>query len=368
MVLGRRMSVAARLAKARSKEIDLRLQEDCKRATEVKVLLLGSDDAERSTIFKAIRMTHQKGLTSQYLEDYRPIVYRNLVDPALALVDYVTTVGVECENTSNQVPNSGLRLDPHSPSPSQFAATLSHPSTIPEAYIPGSILNKDVSLPAYIAHAIHKVWHDTAVRSLIDSPSSSFRLPERARYFFDNALRIGAPNYVPTETDVLRSRERTNGITEFIIPTSNIPIRVFTVGSHSPRQKWLQCFESVSRIVFCVSVGDYVDIVEDGQEVNRLQDSVVLFRSILSSRWFARSEVTLLLTDVDLLQRNLPKMPLDDAFPSYDGGDDIEKAKQFILGKFLDENRKAVNVHPCFVQRVDAESLRAALAGVINQV
>jgi guanine nucleotide-binding protein G(i) subunit alpha len=32
--------------------------------------------------------------------------------------------------------------------------------------------------------------------------------------FFTEVLRIGAPDYIPTETDVLRARAKTTGISE----------------------------------------------------------------------------------------------------------------------------------------------------------
>lgn len=45
--------------------------------------------------------------------------------------------------------------------------------------------------------------------------------------FFTEALRIGTPDYVPTETDVLRARQKSTGITETrfqLGPLSYVPI------------------------------------------------------------------------------------------------------------------------------------------------
>lgn len=53
-------------------------------------------------------------------------------------------------------------------------------------------------------------------RSLVSplSLSFSFGQADLALSFFDGVSRIGGLNYIPTETDVLRARAKSTGITE----------------------------------------------------------------------------------------------------------------------------------------------------------
>ncbi|KAF8440244.1 hypothetical protein L210DRAFT_3645420 [Boletus edulis BED1] len=53
-----------------------------------------------------------------------------------------------------------------------------------------------------IAEAIHKLWQDLIIPKLMDH-CSEFYLMDSAIYFFTDVLRTGAPNYLPTENDVL---------------------------------------------------------------------------------------------------------------------------------------------------------------------
>lgn len=60
---------------------------------------------------------------------------------------------------------------------------------------------------------IHQLWQDPAIPKVMDH-SSEFYLMDSASYLFSEAVRISEQGYVPTETDVLRARQKTVGITE----------------------------------------------------------------------------------------------------------------------------------------------------------
>lgn len=52
---------------------------------------------------------------------------------------------------------------------------------------------------------------------------------------------------------------------------------------------------------------------------NRMQESLVLFESVINSRWFLRTSVILFLNKIDLFKQKLPKVPLVQYFPEYTG-------------------------------------------------
>lgn len=66
---------------------------------------------------------------------------------------------------------------------------------------------------------------------------------------------------------------------------NQVSIHLFDVGGQrSERKKWIHCFEAVTSIIFCVAISEYDQVLlEDGTQ-NRLEESIVLFDSIVNSR------------------------------------------------------------------------------------
>jgi guanine nucleotide-binding protein G(i) subunit alpha len=86
--------------------------------------------------------------------------------------------------------------------------------------------------------------------------------PAPARSFFSHAPRIGAPEYVPNEDDVLRARAKSTGITETRFNMGQLSIHMFDVGGQrSERKKWIHCFESVTSIIFCTALSEYDQVL-----------------------------------------------------------------------------------------------------------
>jgi guanine nucleotide-binding protein G(i) subunit alpha len=109
--------------------------------------------------------------------------------------------------------------------------------------------------------------HPTA----LSSPSHR-RAP--AYSFFSHAPRIGAPEYVPNEDDVLRARAKSTGITETRFNMGQLSIHMFDVGGQrSERKKWIHCFESVTSIIFCTALSEYDQVLLE--EKSQVRDASV---------------------------------------------------------------------------------------------
>jgi len=93
--------------------------------------------------------------------------------------------------------------------------------------------------------------------------------------FFNDVDRLFAPNYIPNDQDVLRSRLRTTGITETIFDLGSLTYRMFDVGGQrSERKKWIHCFENVNCLLFLVAISGYDQcLVEDKDGVCLLNGS-----------------------------------------------------------------------------------------------
>jgi guanine nucleotide-binding protein G(i) subunit alpha len=86
-------------------------------------------------------------------------------------------------------------------------------------------------------------------------------------------------------------------------------------------------------------------------------ESLVLFDSVVNSRWFMRTSIILFLNKVDLFQAKLRRSPLNRYFPDYTGGPDTQKAAKYLLWRFSQVNRAHLNLYPQYVLATRSLSL-----------
>lgn len=75
-------------------------------------------------------------------------------------------------------------------------------------------------------------------------------------------------------------------------------------------------------------------------------ESLVLFDSVVNSRWFMRTSIILFLNKIDLFREKLGRSPLGNYFPDYSGGNDINRAAKYLLWRFNQVNRAHLNLYP----------------------
>ncbi|KAL7335151.1 Guanine nucleotide-binding protein alpha-2 subunit, variant 3 [Mucor circinelloides] len=218
-----------------------------------------------------------------------------------------------------------------------------------------------------IAFIIIQIWNDPVVTKMMDQESGKFYLMDSAPYFLDDVRRIAVDeNYIPTVQDVLFARSKTTGITETRFNAGNqLTIHMFDVGGQrSERKKWIHCFESVTSIIFCVALSEYDQVLLEEGRQNRMIESLVVFESVINSRWFVRTSIVLFLNKIDLFKAKLPRVPFNQFFPDYTGGDDPGKAAKYILWRFNQMNRAKLNIYPHLTQATDTSNIRLVFAAI----
>lgn len=86
-------------------------------------------------------------------------------------------------------------------------------------------------------------------------------------------------------------------------------------------------------------------------------ESLVLFDSVVNSRWFMRTSIILFLNKVDLFKAKLARSPLGNYFPDYSGGNDVNRAAKYLLWRFNQVNRAHLNLYPQYVLFAAASTL-----------
>ena len=117
-------------------------------------------------------------------------------------------------------------------------------------------------------------------------------------------------------------------------------------GQRSSRKRWIHCFDGVWAIIFVAALSDYHLELEECPGVNRLEESLNVFNTIIKCPELARASKLLFLNKTDLFTKSIEehKIALADHFPQYDGPkEDAEAAMDGILREFkkVYRNRKS---------------------------
>ncbi|ANZ76541.1 BA75_03732T0 [Komagataella pastoris] len=304
-----------------------------------KMLLLGSGESGKSTILKQIKIIHQNGFTNDELIKYKKVVFQNILDVCQELIKGIRQFELENELTN---------------------LTTDELSFINDYVL--SISDDHESFNQELAEKITKLFHEPATLKLLSELRHKFYLMDSAQYFIDNSPRIMAPDYFPSVSDILRMRQQTSGILEINFQLEDLNINLYDVGGQrSERKKWIHCFDNVNLIVFCVSLSEYDQTLSENDEQNRLTESLVLFDSVVNSRWFTRSSILLCLNKIDILIDKLPASPLENFFPDYTGGNDVGKAVKYILWRFKQLNRSNLPISASLTNATDTSNIEETL-------
>jgi guanine nucleotide-binding protein G(i) subunit alpha len=122
-----------------------------------------------------MKIIHKEGFTDAELAEYRPIVYKNVLDSAQAVIIYMRKIGWDFVGYSNRVCFLSLLFP-------TFLLMLI--STQPLAdkvldYRPDSETSYSF-FPPDIADAIHQLWKDPIITKIMDEKSSEFYLMDSA--------------------------------------------------------------------------------------------------------------------------------------------------------------------------------------------
>ncbi|KAI0949741.1 hypothetical protein AcW1_009263 [Taiwanofungus camphoratus] len=156
---------------------------------------------------------------------------------------------------------------------------------------------------------ILSLWADDSVQGLLKE--EEITLQDQPGFFLDQADRIASLSYTPTPEDILRARIRTVGVEEHrLIMETQIERKqewiFYDVGGHrGQRAAWVPFFEDVNAIIFLCPMAAFNQVLSEDTSVNRLIDSLKLWKTICQSKLLANATFILLLNKCDILKTKL---------------------------------------------------------------
>ncbi|CAL5197653.1 unnamed protein product [Lathyrus oleraceus] len=179
---------------------------------------------------------------------------------------------------------------------------------------------------------IEELWNDSAIKATYERRNEIEMLPSVASYFLERAIQILRTDYEPSDIDILYAEGVTssNGLAsvEFSFPQSApveagdtddlhdslaryelITIHARGLGDNC---KWLEMFEDVGLVIFCVSLSDYNQFSTDGNSclTNKMILSRKLFETIVTHPTFEQMDFLLLLNKMDEFEEKIEHIPL----------------------------------------------------------
>jgi len=169
------------------------------------------------------------------------------------------------------------------------------------------------------------------------------RLEESSGFYLDEIDRITAKMYFPTDDDVLKARLKTTGVVEHTFSMSKdsdfrgVDWKIYDVGgSRQQRHAWAPYFDDVNAIIFLAPISAFDQVLVEDPKVNRMEDSLLLWKTVVANRLLENVNIILFLNKCDLLKAKLESgVRLSQHLHSYrDKPNDYAAVSKYFHNKF----------------------------------
>ncbi|TFK99783.1 guanine nucleotide binding protein, alpha subunit [Pterulicium gracile] len=261
---------------------------------------------------------------------------------------------------------------PTSPTP-PTSHTPSHRSRTSKRPRSASDGSRDVSRVVSACRGdIMMLWRDEIVRGVLRSREVG--LESSSGFFLNDTARVAREDYEPTDADIVRARIRTMGVEEhrFLMESADAGSEyyIFDVGgSRGMRPQWIPYFENVDAIIFLAPLA-FNQVLEEDHRVNRLEDSLCLWREVCCNRLLQHTNFILFLNKMDVLFETLASgVSVKKYVPSYgELPNDLRNVVSYFKAKFR-AYHKRLSPEPrpflCYeTSAVDTQAMSAMLTGI----
>jgi guanine nucleotide-binding protein G(t) subunit alpha len=263
---------------------------------ENKLLLLGTGSSGKSTLFKGLKILKGEKFDSRDYHDARQIIRGNLVTAARKLWEQCIALGF----------SEPELFSPHARTISESDEDYLTLVRLNDASATADDLEIEEGMLPAVGEMLQRVWARGAIKFTHENRGGRFAIYENMDYFFDRAMAVMDPGYLPSEEDMLKSRQRTTGITTWEYSHDKWLFKIFDVGGQrNERRKWIELFSGVHAVLFMAALNHYNYVLFEKDNTNAMHESLRLFQEIAEQKYFRMAEIVLLLNKDDLFRQSL---------------------------------------------------------------
>jgi len=222
---------------------------------------------------------------------------------------------------------------------------------------------------------IKLLWQDTAIQRTWKAATGFQLQMVHFDYFMENLERISRIDYVPTNEDMLRARQRTTGEQMISFVIEKVGWDLIDVGGQRPeRHKWetiINCKESVNGIIFFAALDEYNMASTEDTMKTKMEISLQVFEELMNSQALRDHPfitILLFLNKIDLLEGKLKNEEdtnkFKEVFPNYNEKDGIKSACECVKELFHSPF-PAVTIHTHSICALDT-TLMAEVFGAVR--
>ncbi|WOG82375.1 hypothetical protein DCAR_0101539 [Daucus carota subsp. sativus] len=308
--------------------------------TSHKLLMVGYDKSGTSTIFKQAKFLYKVPFSKDERQNLKHMIQSNLYSYIGILLEQREQFELETTNemgmrSINQpgptdTLNSDGIINTNMYSISRRLKAFS--DWLLQVMMSGNLAAVFPASTREYAPLVEELWKDRAFQATFDRINEIQMLPRVANYFLNRAVEISRTDYEPSDMDILYAEgiASSNSIAsvDFSFPKSvndsfmgasdqDDPLQRYQLvrvhsSSLGENCKWLEMFESMDLIIYCVSLTDYDEYIYDinGVPTNKMLESKKLFESIVTHPVCSQKDFLLILNKFDLLEEKIEQVPL----------------------------------------------------------
>ncbi|ORY94840.1 putative Gpa2-guanine nucleotide-binding protein alpha-2 subunit [Syncephalastrum racemosum] len=304
----------------------------------------GAGESGKSTVLRQMRLIHSHGFDEDEREIFRTVVFANVFEGMQTILEAMEQMDIKFVDPTLQGYVPLFR------------------TTVPE-------VKEQQAYPPQYLEPLKQLWADQGVRKACNL-GNKFGLHDNISYFFDRLDRLWAPNFSPSDKDIVRCRAKTVGIVETSFLLGPTTFRMFDVGGQrSERKKWIHCFENVTAVLFVVAISGYDKCLIEDWDSNQMIDAMLLFENICNSHWFKNTSIILLLNKIDIFKKKISYSPISKYFRDYNDGDNLDMAKTYFKNRFehlITYPRERLYTH--YTDATDTQLLDRVMSAVLDIV